>query len=379
MGGRGSSSRSLNDDSETFYQPLDSGNLDLIGDDGHDNQDNAEALNLLERWLLEKGEDLLNYLTEPLDPNSPAGKYFAALQDPNHDLTQDETEFLFNIVLGFGPGALSQGPVTIAGSRSIPAAVLDRIERMAAALSRAGCTITTGCAKGVDEVFAKYAKEIFAIFDANGKGAISASNVKGVLDAEKNGALVHYLAGGELNVPVVARLANRSDQTAKASDTLVGIFTNEISKGTTRELKEAARQGKHVFALSTTGNELPRLDAIGHWEPVENARGIWEGLHRWVKSELPLAETTGPRVLNKYKDKIGPEDVYIGRPSEWGNPFKMGPNQSREDVIQKYQEYIESTPGMLEKIRKLKGKNLVCFCSPKPCHGDILLKLANKK
>ena len=37
-----------------------------------------------------------------------------------------------------------------------------------------------------------------------------------------------------------------------------------------------------------------------------------------------------------------------------------------------------ANPGLLEEIRKLKGKNLVCFCSPKPCHGDVILELANK-
>ena len=390
MGGRGSSSPH-GDGTEEYDGPIDPRAADFITDDDLDSTEAEDFLRRFAHWLGELGDDIYKYFTDPIDPNSPAGRYFrrqaeiaAKLQrgEPltaaDLTLTPDEYAFLTEITFAFGPGALSNGPVTIAGSRSIPTQIVDRIQRMAAALSRAGCSITTGCATGVDEVFAQYAKQIYAIFDRTGKGKISASNVEGVLAAEQNGATVHYLAGGDLNVPVVARLARRSDQTAVASDTMLGIFTAETSKGTTRELATAARNGKNVFAVSTTGNALPRLDAIGHWEPVENAQGIWEGLHRWVQSELPLAETTVPKVLNKYKDKIGPDDVYIGRPSQYGNPFKIGQDGTREEVIEKYRQYVEAHPGLLEEIRKLKGKNLVCFCSPKPCHGEVLLEPANQ-
>ena len=398
MGGRGSSSNGGHsngengDDAEDYYRSVEPGVTDFIhsGDD-LDQTEQENYLSRFARWLAELGDEIAHYFTDPIDPNSPAARYFRRqaeltaklrrgepLTAADLTLTEDEFAFLADITFAFGPGALSNGPVTIAGSRSIPAAIVERIERMAAALSRAGCTMTTGCATGVDEIFAKYANQIYAIFDKTGKGAISASNVAGVLTAEQRGALVHYLAGGELKLPPVARLVNRSDKTAKASDTILGIFTNEISTGTTRELATAAREGKNVFAVSTAGNALPRIDSIGHWEPIENAQGIWEGLHRWVKSELPLTEATGPQVLNKYTSKIGPDDVYIGRPSQYGNPFKIGVDGTREEVIDQYRQHVMANPGLLEEIRKLKGKNLVCFCHPKPCHGDVILELANK-
>lgn len=390
MGGRGSNSSSDNPES-AWYGNLDRRSIDIITDDDMDKAEGENYLRRFAHWLGELGDDLYHYFTDPIDPNSPAAQYFqhiaeisAKLQrgEPltaeDWALTDDEYAFFTEATFAFGPGSLSRGPVTIAGSRRIPAQFVDRIERMAAALSRAGCNITTGCATGVDAVFSKYAQQIYAIFDKNGKGSISASNVAGVLEAEQRGATVNYLAGSGLNVPVVARLANRSDQTAKASDTILGIFTKEISKGTTRELATAAQNGKNVFALSTASNELPRLDNVGHWTPVENAKGIWEGLHRWERSALPLTEATSARVLNKYKDQIGPDDVYIGRPSPYGNPFKITKTTTREEVIEKYREYVMANPGLLEEIRKLKGKNLVCFCSPKPCHGDVILELANK-
>ena len=85
-----------------------------------------------------------------------------------------------------------------------------------------------------------------------------------------------------------------------------------------------------------------------------------------------------PKVKNIYKDKKEPDDVYIGRGSVWGNPFKIGEDGSREDVIEKYKTFFFANPELVENVESLRGKSLVCFCSPKACHGDFLLKQANQ-
>ena len=77
-------------------------------------------------------------------------------------------------------------------------------------------------------------------------------------------------------------------------------------------------------------------------------------------------------VVNLKKDKY---NVYIGRPSIWGNPFVIGRDGNRSEVIDKYEDYIRQTPKLLELLPELKGKALGCYCSPKPCHGDVLVKL----
>jgi hypothetical protein len=86
-----------------------------------------------------------------------------------------------------------------------------------------------------------------------------------------------------------------------------------------------------------------------------------------------------PRVLNKKHDLIPLGDsVFIGRPSPWGNPFVIGRDGTREEVVAKFAYYLASNPDLLERVRlELKGKDLVCFCSPELCHGDILLHFAN--
>ena len=177
--------------------------------------------------------------------------------------------------------SLTAGGINVAGSRSISPEDMSQVERIAAALNKAGCDITTGCAKGIDEVFAKFAKKINAQFGPNGDGAFSSSNLAGVKAAEQRGAEVSYYAGGDLTTPLKQRLFNRSSVTATDHPTTLGIFTQEASVGTTNTLKTAANAGKEVFALSTNHRPLPSL-GNGHWQAVDGAKGIWKGLHRWI-------------------------------------------------------------------------------------------------
>lgn len=85
-----------------------------------------------------------------------------------------------------------------------------------------------------------------------------------------------------------------------------------------------------------------------------------------------------PKVLNKYKHNIPKGAVYIGRPSKWGNPFVVGKDGTRDEVIEKYINWLSIQNNLLNQVDELTGKDLVCFCSPKACHGDILLEIANR-
>lgn len=70
-------------------------------------------------------------------------------------------------------------------------------------------------------------------------------------------------------------------------------------------------------------------------------------------------------------------DVYIGRPSKWGNPFAIGRDGTRVEVIEKYRARIMQQPYLLAALHELKDKRLGCWCSPKACHGDVLAELAD--
>lgn len=87
-----------------------------------------------------------------------------------------------------------------------------------------------------------------------------------------------------------------------------------------------------------------------------------------------------PTVVNQYKIPSTWRDddqyLYIGRGSKWGNPFRIGKDGDRTEVIQKYREYIKAKPELMAALPELMEYQwLVCFCKPQPCHGDVLLEL----
>ncbi len=72
-------------------------------------------------------------------------------------------------------------------------------------------------------------------------------------------------------------------------------------------------------------------------------------------------------------------DVYIGRPSKWGNPFSIGKDGDRKEVIKKYKRYLIENKKLMNSLYELEGKVLGCWCKPKACHGDVLVKLVNRR
>jgi hypothetical protein len=103
-----------------------------------------------------------------------------------------------------------------------------------------------------------------------------------------------------------------------------------------------------------------------------------------------------PEYTNLKEWMSNPDHVYIARGgvvfingerfpksnSDFCNPFKLGKDGSRDEVIQKYKEYMETRlhreSGLVKKLIGLKGKKLGCWCKPDNCHGDVLIELIDK-
>jgi len=79
-------------------------------------------------------------------------------------------------------------------------------------------------------------------------------------------------------------------------------------------------------------------------------------------------------------------DVYIGRPSKWGNPFSHGIDRQtlakfivkdRSEAVKAYRDWITTGAGkhLMRDLHELKGKTLGCWCKPLACHGDVLSEL----
>jgi hypothetical protein len=95
------------------------------------------------------------------------------------------------------------------------------------------------------------------------------------------------------------------------------------------------------------------------------------------------------QVLNAkdFRDGVPAGAVYIGRShprfgsSRWGNPFKLAKgagDAARADVIATYRRWICDQPKLMAALPELRGRDLVCWCAPLPCHGNVLIELANR-
>lgn len=80
-----------------------------------------------------------------------------------------------------------------------------------------------------------------------------------------------------------------------------------------------------------------------------------------------------PKVHNKHHRTAPADAVYIGRGSPYGNPFVLGRDGDRDEVCDRFE--AEILPAL--DVTALAGKDLVCFCAPKRCHGDAILRKAN--
>lgn len=89
-------------------------------------------------------------------------------------------------------------------------------------------------------------------------------------------------------------------------------------------------------------------------------------------------------IVNLKEDEC---QVYIGRPSKWGNPYSHLPDtlakykvKTRSQAIKAYKQWITQGEGkhLLNDLHELKDMTLGCWCKPKQCHGDILIQLINE-
>ena len=94
-----------------------------------------------------------------------------------------------------------------------------------------------------------------------------------------------------------------------------------------------------------------------------------------------MSDVAPTRVVNRRTDAF---DIYIGRPSKWGNVFSHQPGtlamfkvNTREEAIAAYEEWILKQPELLAALPELRGKVLGCWCRPRACHGDVLARLAD--
>ena len=111
-----------------------------------------------------------------------------------------------------------------------------------------------------------------------------------------------------------------------------------------------------------------------------------QNLNNPQKSQLNIPPAVSCSVVHCKK---APYDVYIGRPSKWGNPFTHKQDGktlakyivgSRDEAVEAYREWITNGEGkhLMKDLSELKNKVLGCWCHPQSCHGDVLSELVAK-
>lgn len=108
-----------------------------------------------------------------------------------------------------------------------------------------------------------------------------------------------------------------------------------------------------------------------------------------------MGETDLPKIVNVRVANLRPtyrdldawlkdsNNVYIGRPvkayphvkgSKWGNPYPLY-QYSLEESLRLYKLHVQNSPHLMAALPELKGKSLGCWCTPSPCHGEVLRDL----
>lgn len=83
------------------------------------------------------------------------------------------------------------------------------------------------------------------------------------------------------------------------------------------------------------------------------------------------------KVVNRKPNGVPEGAVYVGRPSIFGNPFRIGPDGDRLAVVEKYRSYfnarIKADMRFRVAVEKLRtAEALACWCAPMPCHAYVI-------
>lgn len=79
--------------------------------------------------------------------------------------------------------------------------------------------------------------------------------------------------------------------------------------------------------------------------------------------------------------RMPPNTIYVGRPTKWANPYRIGVNGNRDEVVELYKDWlrekIEENPKFLEP---LKGKDVACWCRlDEKCHADVIIEALGRE
>jgi hypothetical protein len=174
-------------------------------------------------------------------------------------------------------------------------------------------------------------------------------------------------------------------------------LSNSISQSKAAEMVGASRSNiQTARKLKQEAPELIPLIASGEMTLYEASKEVKKIVkdNKGSTSDIPKEDSdlikkmkTGETVVinidkNFHALKYAKDNdlyVQVDRWSDWGNPYLIGQDGDRDQVIESYQIYFGRKFGLQNKLHSLKGKALGCHCYPERCHGDHLKALADGK
>ena len=113
----------------------------------------------------------------------------------------------------------------------------------------------------------------------------------------------------------------------------------------------------------------------------------WQGASADVVTQAALAFAHASRdrpppaltrVFNRRRDGCPAGAVTIDRSTKWGNPFRVGADGSWLTVVVKYKRWLPTQSHLMAALDELRGRDLVYWCVPKLCHGNVPMPMANR-
>jgi Domain of unknown function (DUF4326) len=161
-------------------------------------------------------------------------------------------------------------------------------------------------------------------------------------------------------------------------------FTTPRSIGEASRMIEAMKQRKRTFRsdVQRERREVSQDITAHRGDAAQVRRDELSGYGSTATWTNDAGEATEPRVVHCEREAF---DVYCGRGShklglprsKWANPFRIGHDGTREQVIAKHRSWLPTQPHLMAALAELRGRTLGCHCTPQACHCDTLLELAN--
>lgn len=292
---------------------------------------------------------------------------------------------------------MSKGIVACIGSRETPPAILKLMERMGAELVRRGFIIRSGNAKGADQAFARGANtvdpskvELFLPNQGYEQQAIHPNNriTFGLGEWAYAMAATYHPAWERCN-DVTRHLHARNSAIIMGADgqapaTRVVCWTKDASAqgGTGQGIRIARAKQVPVHDMGDRTMERKVCQAMG-LKPTTRVLNVHKLADGWQKDPNCV-------FIMRRRDLKWGDHVFLPSQGRFGNPFVIGKDGDRADVINQFKAWLPKWLADLytvdpkirdrevEAIRNLQGKDLVCCCAPQACHGDVLAYVASE-